>query len=137
LDPRVIVRKSFLLAAALLSLAGCGSDDPNQKPRLEVSPATASMDFVDFGNIFDWRGDGTDGIYIQSDHRKWYHATFVAPCQNLPYTEHVDVHTTSPSSVSVFDSIEVRGEDCYFKSLDEVSGPPGGKRLSTITPAKP
>ena len=131
------MRKSFLFAAALLSLAGCGSDDPNQKPRLEESPATASMEFVDFGNIFDWRGDGTDGIYIQSDHRKWYHATFVTPCQNLPYTEHVDVHTTPPSSASKFDSIEVRGEDCYFKSLDEVSGPPGARRLSTITPPAP
>ena len=131
------MRKSFLFAAALLSLAGCGSDDPNQKPRLEVSPATASVEFVDFGSIFDWRGEGTEGIYIQSDHRKWYHATFVEPCQNLPYTEHVDIHTTPPSSASKFDSIEVRGEDCYFKSLDEVSGPPGGKLLSTLNPPAP
>src|SRR3569833_1276211 len=137
MDLRVILRKSVLFAAALLSLAGCGSDDPNQKPRLEVSPATASMACVDFGNIFDWRGEGTEGIYIQADTRKWYHATFVAPCQNLPYTEHVDVHTPPPSSANTVDSIEVRGEDCYFKSLEEAPGPPGGKHLSTITPPTP
>ena len=122
------MRKSLLLAAVLLSLAGCGSQGPKGP---SVSPAEASIPFTEFGSIYDWRADGTAGIYIQTDDRKWYHATFMAPCTNLTSTEHVGIRTTPPLPLTKFDSIEVRGEDCFFKTLDPVPGPPGSK------PAKP
>jgi len=123
------VRKSFLLAAALANLAGCGSQ--GQKGPSAAS-AEAGIPFVEFGNIYDWRADGSAGIYLQSSDRKWFHATFMAPCENLPFTEHVDIHTTPGQSLTKFDSIEVRGEDCYFKTMGPASGPP-----TPVKPAKP
>jgi hypothetical protein len=115
------LHKLLLLAAGLLGLAGCASQ--GQKGP-SVSPATAGIPLSEFGNIYDWRADGSAGIYIETDGRKWYHATFIAPCQNLPFTEHVGVRTTPPLPITQFDSVEVRGEDCYFKTIEQVPGPP-------------
>ncbi len=112
--------KLLLLAAVALSIGGCAS--PDQKTML-VS-ANTSIPFSELGAIYDWRPDGRAGIYIESVDRKWFHATFMAPCENLPFTEHVGFHTTPPLPIDKFDSIEVRGENCSFQTLEEVPGPP-------------
>ena len=122
------MRKLFPLALAILALGGCSSS--GQK-NLAVSPAEAGIPFTEFGDIFDYRADGSTGIYIETDDRKWYHATFLAPCLNLSSTEHVGVRTTPPLPLTKFDSIEVRGEDCYFKTIEQVPSPPASR------PAKP
>jgi hypothetical protein len=124
------VRKSLVLAAVALSLAGCASSGPKNP---SVSPASARIPFSEFGSIYDWRADGRAGIYVESDNRKWFHATFIAPCENLPFTEHVGFRTTPPLPIDKFDSIEVRGQNCYFNSLEQVPGPPS----AAPKPAKP
>ena len=73
-------------------------------------------------------------VYIESEDKKWFHATFMAPCENLPFTEHVGFHTTPPLPIDQFDSIEVRGEICNFKDLEAVSAPPSA---TAAKPAKP
>jgi len=124
------VSKFLVLAAVALSIAGCTSSGPKNP---SVSPANASIPFSEFGRIYDWRADGRTGIFMESEDRKWYHATFIAPCENLPFTEHVGFRTTPPLPIDKFDSIEVRGENCYFNSLEQVAGPPG----PAPKPAKP
>jgi hypothetical protein len=118
---RFILREFLMLAAAVSIVAGCASQGPKNP---SVSPASASIPFSEFGNIYDWRADGSAGIYIESDDRKWYHATFMAPCENLPFTEHVGFRTTPPLPIDKFDSIDARGENCYFNSMEKVPGPP-------------
>jgi hypothetical protein len=125
------VSKFVLLAAMALSIAGCASSGPKNP---SVSPASASIPFSEFGNIYDWRADGSAGIYIESDDHKWYHATFMAPCENLPFTEHVGFRTTPPLPIDKFDSIDARGENCYFNSMEKVPGPPN---KAAPKPAKP
>ena len=92
---------------------------------------TAAGRMVPFAQVR--RADGRAGIYIESDDRKWYHATFMAPCENLPFTEHVGFRTTPPLPLDKFDSIEVRGENCYFNSMEKVPGLPS----KAPKPAKP
>jgi hypothetical protein len=118
------------MAVAVLALTGCAAKGPGGDGPA-VSPAQASIPFSEFRSIYDWRADGTAGIYIQSDDRHWYHATFMSPCENLPFTEHVGFRTTPPLPLDKFDSITVRGENCFFKSLEKAAGPPGAN------PAKP
>ena len=138
------MKTSVSIAFAVLALVGCAAKAPGGDGPA-VSPAQASVPFSEFGNIYDWRADGSAGIYIESDdkhwyHRRadgsagiyiesddkhWYHATFMSPCQNLPFTEHVGFRTTPPLPLDKFDSIEVRGEDCFFKSLEKSAGPLG------------
>jgi Family of unknown function (DUF6491) len=123
------VNKFALLAIVALSIAGCGSQDKTTS----LVSANASIPFSEFGRIYDWRADGRTGIFIESEDRKWFHATFMAPCENLPFTEHVGFHTTPPLPIDKFDSIEVRGENCYFNSLETAAGPPS----AAPKPAKP
>lgn len=125
-----MLRTSLLSAAVLLSLAGCAGQ--GQKAQ-SATRAEAGIPFTEMNNIYDWRADGSAGIYIQTDRHDWYHATFMAPCNNLPFTEHVDIHSTPGLSLSKFDSIEVRGEDCYFRTMEQVPGPPA----PASKPAKP
>ena len=123
------MKKFTLLMVALSALGGCAAKGPDGGVP-SVSPAQASIPFTEFGNIYDWRADGNAGIYIQSDDRKWFHATFMAPCIDLPFAEHVGFRTTPPLPLDKFDSIVLRDEVCYFKSFEKVPGPPG------LAPAK-
>lgn len=126
--------KSFLLiAAAAALLGGCAMQGQNGSAK---SPAAASISFVEFGNIYDWRADGSKGIYIESDDRKWFYATFMSPCTDLPFSEHVGFRSTPPLPLDKFNSIEVRGETCYFQTFDHSPGPPGTQPKPAVVPAK-
>jgi hypothetical protein len=122
------VRILIPLALATLALCGCASQSQKHP---SVSPAKAGIPLSEFGNIYDWRPDGAAGIYIETDDRRWFHATFMTPCENLPFTEHVGVRTTPPLPITQFDSIEVRGENCFFQTLERVSGPPAAKQAKS------
>ena len=111
------------LAAALLA-GGCAMPTHNDGGPRRSSGRSASIPFVEFGNINDWRADGERGIYIQSTNRKWYYATFMSPCIQLPYTESIGFRTTPPLPLDKFDSVLVRGEPCYFRTLEEIPAPP-------------
>jgi len=115
------VRKFVPLALLILVIGGCASGDR----KASLVSGNVSIPFSELGTIYDWRADSRAGIYIESDDRKWFHATFMAPCENLPFTEHVGFHTTPPLPIDKFDSIEVRGEICNFRNLEEVQAPPG------------
>jgi hypothetical protein len=114
-------RAIVFLAGAAALLGGCGAQNQTAGP----SQQSANIPFVRFGNIFDWRADGQKGIYIESESRHWYYATFMFPCMNLPFAQRVGFRTTPPLPLDKFDSIVVDGEPCQFQSFTEVPGPPG------------
>jgi hypothetical protein len=113
-----MTRTSVLTLAAASLLGGCAIQHQG------APSAQASIPFVEFGNINDWRAEGADGIYIQSTDRHWYHATFMARCIDLPYAENIGFRTTPPLPMDKFDSILVRGQPCYFRTFEKVPGPP-------------
>jgi hypothetical protein len=125
------MKTSFLPLFAVLAVAGgCATQTGGtSKPLTEIP-------FVHFGNINEWQPDGTKGLYIQSDDRKWYYAAFMSPCLDLPYAEGIGFKTTPPLPLSQFDSIIVKGRSCYFKSLDPSDGPKGAKSVAPVASAK-
>ncbi|HLG86729.1 MAG TPA: DUF6491 family protein [Alphaproteobacteria bacterium] len=113
-----MVRYVTALFAAISLLAAC-------QPKSQTAASEpASIPFVEFGNIYDWAGDGTRGIYIESSNGQWYYATFIAPCIQLPFAETIGFKTIPPLPLDKFDSIIVRGEQCSFATLDRVPGLP-------------
>ncbi len=123
-------RFGFLtLAFAAAVMAGCAKTDG------APSQAAAGIPFVQFGNIYTWEADGEKGIYVESEDRKWYYASFMFPCRNLPFDmDRIGFRGTPPLPLDKFDSIIVRGEPCYFKTFDRVAGPPGSKAAQAAPP---
>jgi hypothetical protein len=125
-----MIRSVLLALGAVSVLGGCAMQNQGA-----ASPASLnSIPFVQFGNINDWRAEGTGGIYIQSVDRHWYHATFMAPCLDLPFAERIGFRSTPPIPLDQFDSILVRGQPCYFKTFEKVPGPPGNNPPKPLAP---
>ena len=116
------MNKSILMGAAVAFLAGCAMQN---QPGTPAHTASAGIPFVEFGNIYDWRADGSKGIYVQSDDKKWFYATFMFPCDELPFAENIGFRSTPPLPLDKFDSILVRGRTCNFQTFDKSPGPPG------------
>ena len=118
-----MTRHTIAALAALLPLAACTAAGPPGTGRAAPTEQ-ASIPFVEFGNIFDWRDDGTRGVYIESDSMHWYYATFMYPCINLPFAETIGFKTTPPLPMDKFDGILVHHEYCPFATFSRVPGPP-------------
>jgi hypothetical protein len=116
-------RSPAWLFLAISLIGGCGG---GQSRTSGPSIATASIPIGAFGKIRDWRADGTTGIFVEADSRKWYHMTFVTPCLILPSAGHIEFRHLPPYPVDKFDSIQVYDDVCYFKTLNEAAGPPFG-----------
>jgi hypothetical protein len=113
-------RLILLAVAAATLIGGCSARSEGHRP----TAGLASMPYNEFGEIRDWRSDGAGGLYIESDGRKWYHATFFTPCANLPFATHIELRPIPQYPGDRFNSIELLGETCSFKTFDQSSDPP-------------
>jgi len=91
-----------------------------------AAPHEASIPFVGMRSIEDWRADGDRALYIQDIHRKWYHATLMGPCTDLPFAEAIGIETRGIDTLDRFGTIIVRHQRCAIQSL-VTSGPPPKK----------
>jgi len=115
-------RFSILAFAMMTLIGGCKTQSQAGGSPLN----TAGIPLGEFDSIRDWRGEGDGGVYLESSHRTWYHATFTAPCLQLPSASHISVGVPDSITDTMLTSIQVYDHKCYFKTFDPVSGPPGG-----------
>lgn len=94
-----------------------------QKPQV-VRKHDVTIPFANSGGIDNWQPDGTKGIWIEDNHRRWYYAELMAPCLDLPYAEAVGFVTQGPDTFDKFSQILVRGQRCQVTSLVPSAGPP-------------
>lgn len=113
----------FALAFATLSVTVIGGCETHKTGAVPTGKL-AGIPLGEFGSIRDWRGDGAKGVYIESDKREWYYATFQEPCVNLPSVVHIEIRTSPPFPIDHFDAIQMLGEVCFFKTFDNSPGPP-------------
>jgi hypothetical protein len=102
------------------ALAGCAQHTDSGPPSPPVE-----IPFVHQGGIYDWKADGTGAILIESLQHRYYRATFMAPCDQLPFTEHVGFATDALDTLDKFDSIVVGHQRCYFQTFTEIPKPAG------------
>lgn len=86
-------------------------------------PPQASIPFVNYNGIRDWRATDRQTLYVQDARRQWYRATLFAPCSDLPFAQTIGFETRGVDTFDRFSSIRVRGQRCNISSL-EVSDPP-------------
>jgi hypothetical protein len=114
------MKRLIVWAVATGIIGGCGAGGRHDG----AARATASMSFGEFGKIRDWRGEGANALYLESDSRQWYYATFTETCANLPSSTHIELGAAHQAEADKFDSIQLLGEVCYFKTFDRAPGPP-------------
>lgn len=111
----------ILLATATLVAA-----NPAFAADATAKPVEASIPFVNMGSIQNWRADGDSALYIQDAHRKWYHATLMGPCTDLPFANAIGIETRGIDTLDRFGTIVVRHQRCAIQSF-VASGPPPKK----------
>ncbi len=118
------------LALALGGIAQAASDTPTASEQPAPPKGRAVINFANLPHRIDsWQADGTKGIYLKVGVKQWYHATFMAPCIDLPYTETIGIATDGLAQVDKFSSIVVGSpggmvQRCWFKSFEKLDGPP-------------
>ena len=100
-------------------MAGCGTA-PQPAPRLGQD---ASIPFLNHRGVDNWAADGDRAIYLQDAFRRWYHATLVGPCTELPFATRIGIETRGNDTLDRFGTLLVRGQRCQIESL-VTSGPP-------------
>jgi hypothetical protein len=129
--------KAIYLVAVLLAgmtFAASGGIRASEKAIMaaegkSAAPAArASSDvripFANSGGIRDWQPDGHEALFIQDAHGRWYRATLMGSCNDLPYSERIAFLTDGTGSLDKFSAVAVKGQRCQFNSLVPSAPPP-------------
>lgn len=110
------MKKMIVPALLVAMLAGA--------PAFADKPAEASIPFVNMGSIRDWRADGDSALYVQATGGKWYHATLMGPCTDLPFADAIGIETRGVDTLDHFGTIIVRHRRCAIQSFVASAPPP-------------
>lgn len=118
--------RPLLIAAAAASLAAALPAYAAATGGAGIAPSEpqASIPFVDQGSIRDWRAGGHDTLYVQDIQNRWYRASLMGPCIDLPFTETIGFDARGTNRFDRFSSIRVRGRNCALTSLVASAPPP-------------
>lgn len=138
-------------ALALVSLTVCvlvgtawSADEPKADATSKATSASAaaaaaapeaSIPFANHDGIYTWQVENNRSLLIQGQNRKWYRATLMSSCFDLPFAEQLAFETNPSGSFDKFSAIKVRGQRCPVTSLVETTAPP--KKVKKLkSPAK-
>jgi len=134
------IRTVFVMTAAstavvwspLAALQAAGADvPPADSPAASAAPtaapaqapAEAQIAFANHGGIYTWQVIDDRTVLIQSQNHKWYKASLLSPCFDLPFAERLGFESNPDGSFDKFSSIRVREQHCPLVSLVETPAP--------------
>jgi hypothetical protein len=120
---------AVLLTTALAPLAGA-ADAPVASASASNAPAAsaaaapeASIPFANHGGIYKWKVVNDRTVLIQSQSRRWYKATLMSSCIDLPFAERLGFESNADGSFDKFSMITARHQRCPLISLVETDAP--------------
>ena len=122
-----------LLPAVMSSMLVCAAVADSPTPPPTAAPE-ARIPFADRGGIYNWQVVNDRTVLIQGQNRKWYKATLMSACIDLPFAERLGFESNADGSFDKFSSIQVRDRKCTLVSLVETS-PPAKRARKAGTPA--
>lgn len=140
---RITIYASALVAAFMAFAATGGIRASEQVVKAEEHAAAipfgvdAQIPFANSGNIREWRADGSDALYVQDGRGRWYRATLLGPCIDLPTANQIAFLTQGPDQLDKFSSISVRGQRCAFTALVTSAGPPRHEKAKVAQTTAP
>jgi hypothetical protein len=106
---------------ALTTPAVARKTDP--KP-IELGKET-SIPFIGTIGLYDFEADGSKGVWLQDQRRRWYYARIAGICTGLPFSTRIAVDTRfGGSSLDRTGKLLVDGQRCDIDSLVTSAGPP-------------
>ena len=133
---------AVLLTVALAPIAGAadappasaaGVNAPAQAQAADAASGTAaasaapapeaSIPFANHGGIYNWRVVNDRTVLIQSQSRRWYKATLLSSCIDLPFAERLGFESNADGSFDKFSMITARHQRCPLISLVETDAP--------------
>src|SRR5665213_1862860 len=102
--------KSALAALLLLTAGAAMAADTNPPPK------EASIPFADMGSIDNFDPVDEHTIYVQDVHQRWYKASLMGPCIDLPFANAVRFDVRGTQTLDRFSSVIVNGQSCPFQS---------------------
>ena len=133
---------SLLIGAGILAAAGAAAAADTTPPpaasaaSAAAAPASAAevrIPFANHGGIWSWQVENSTTMLIQSQNRKWYRATLMSSCFDLPFAETVGFETNPDGSFDKFGAVKVRDQRCPLVSLVETAAP--AKKVKNVKPS--
>jgi Family of unknown function (DUF6491) len=115
-----------LATALAVAVPGAGAV---QAESAKSAQPQASIPFVQYGGIRDWRADKTRGLWIQDSHRQWYYAKLMGPCFGLDFAQTIAFDTRPMGTFDRSSAIIVPHEGrCQVQSIVQSEPPPRKQR---------
>jgi hypothetical protein len=123
---RFLARGSTLALGVLATLTAASAFATDTAARSE-----AFIPFANHGGIWNWEADRDKGLWIQSNNRKWYYATFLGPCIGLNFANSVAFDTRPMGTFDKFSAVFVPGwGKCQVQTFEPSDGPPVKKKAN-------
>jgi len=129
---------SGVLAGLIVSVAIADTAAASDAPAAPSTPAAeARIPFANHGGVYNWQVLNDRTVLIQGQNRKWYKATLMSSCFDLPFAEQIGIESNADGSFDKFSSIKVRGRNCPLISLVESAPPPRKVKTNKKAAAAP
>jgi hypothetical protein len=107
----------ILTVAAVCSIAGLAHA---QTIRPAVANKQATIPFVDYGGVQDWRATPQGDLLLRGNGANYYRAQFIGPCPNLKFGMRIGIPGGAMDSLDKFSTIYVGRDACPLKSLTRI-----------------
>lgn len=133
----------FLWGGMILAAAAAPADAPpsasSTASAAAPAPQQAQIPFAK-KNIWNWQVVDDKTVLIQDLGRRWYKATLLGDCINLPFAERLGFDSGSTDTFDKFSAILVGGRRCQLTSLVSTTAPPNKSKKnrpsSSVPPAR-
>jgi len=130
---KAVLPLALILGSASSVMAGPTEDAA--APAAKLQPEV-QITFANRGGIWNWSVVDNRTLLIQDRSRRWYKATLMVTCIDLPFDQKLGFESNADGSFDRFSAIQTRGQRCPLTSLVR-SDPPASKKAKKTDAAKP
>ena len=137
------MKRTLALAALMLVSASAVMAGPREDATAPAASAPAAkplpevqINFANQGGIWDWSVVDNKTLLIQDRSRRWYKATLLVSCLDLPFDQKIGFESNANGSFDKFSAIQTRQQRCPLTSLVRTDAPVS-KKSKQASAAKP
>jgi hypothetical protein len=102
-----------------------------------AAPREVQINFANHGGIWNWEVVDSTTVLIQDRSRRWYKATLLVNCIDLPFEQKIGFESNADGSFDKFSAIQTRQLRCPLSSLVRTDAPAKRAKKAAAPAAKP